>query len=147
MQRIEPPVWQISSLEVFDNAIVYAHCQRQNMPGGVAFGSELYFKLIRWQADAGDKQFWNVTVFPNYHAETDPFAVAIDHSYGKLVLLNTKSKASLELAVLKRNHQKDQIYPPISITSTNLDWTVHFVTFKYDGKDSSGSDILRKQLN
>ena len=107
------------------------------MPDGVALNSNLDFSKIAWQNDHGNKTFWGVTAIPQYNPVTAPFAVAVNDTKNKILLLNTATGATIVLALLKQNHQSDRILSDYIMVSggceesknaSDQDLIVHFVT-------------------
>ena len=54
--------------------------------------------------------FFNFSkAIPGYNERTNPFVIALNNSWDKLVMINTQTQAVLDIAVLKRNHEDDRI--------------------------------------
>jgi hypothetical protein len=73
------------------------------------FNSEKQFNETDWLPNNGVLTLWTVKAVPGYNPITNPFIIGEDNSGIKLVLMNTKTRAMLDIAVLKRNHPYDCI--------------------------------------
>lgn len=74
------------------------------------FNSEKQFNDTDWLPDNGQLRLWSVKAIPGYNAITNPFIIGLDNTFTKLVMVNTATRAMLDIAILKRNHQLDGIY-------------------------------------
>ena len=59
--------------------------------------------------NSGLLTFYNIKAVPGYNARTNPFLIALDSSTTKLVLINTQTLATLDIAVLKKYNDLSQI--------------------------------------
>jgi hypothetical protein len=102
-------VWAVNQFEVFTDKILFALSLRYGKQNGVVFNSKKQFNDTDWLADNGELTLWTVKAIPGYNAITNPFLIGVDDSGMKLVLVNTATRAMLDIAVLKKNHPDDQI--------------------------------------
>ena len=110
LQHIDSSVYfACNSLEVSGDTLVYALFQRKGKSDGVVLNGKLELSANQWEDNLGDKTFWGVTGIPGYHPVSAPFAVAANKDRNKIVLLNTITGSTIDLALLKRHTEWDRI--------------------------------------